>query len=228
MESAVDVPALVFSSSFVQLQALMHQMQHFLGLPGRRQKTVEASVSISVKGLHREHKKGLGTLGREREESPHTTVKMTRNKDGSASSARTGSAAGTTPQATGTRHKSSLGQKGRNRAEVSLDPQLNALYQDRSQNYVGGQGEEVRLWTEVPVSGTQTQEGAEHRASSRVSLQVGPNLQCFSEALEEPRIPPENTCFAVEGRERLLCAPNSHLQQGASVLHHPPGEGFTV
>lgn len=111
MESAV--PALVFSSSFVQLQALVHQMQHFLGLPGKRQKTVEASVSITVKGLHREHKKGLGTLGREREESPHTMVKMIRNKDTSASSARTGSAAGTTPQATGTRAQKQFGPKGK-------------------------------------------------------------------------------------------------------------------
>lgn len=85
---------------------------------------------------------------------------MTGTENASASSARTGSAAGATPQATGTRHRSSLGQKGRNRAEVNLDPQLNTLYQDRSQNYVGGQGEEVRLWAEVPVSGTQTQEGA--------------------------------------------------------------------
>lgn len=57
-----------------QLQTLMHQMQLFLGLPGKRQKTVEASVSIGVKGLHLEHKKGLGTLGRGRKESPHTTV----------------------------------------------------------------------------------------------------------------------------------------------------------
>lgn len=123
---------------------------------------------------------------------------MTRNKDASASSARIGSAAGTTPQATGTRHRSSFGQKGRNRAEVNLDPQLNTLHQDRAN--VGGQGEEVRLWTEVPVSGTQTQEGAgQHSshftASSRKSLQVGQNLQCFSEALEEPRICPENTCL---------------------------------
>lgn len=125
---------------------------------------------------------------------------MTGNKDASASSARTGSAAGATPQATGTRHSSSFGQKGRNKAEVNLDPQLNTLYQDRSQNYVGGHREEVRLWTEVPVSGTQTQEGAGQpsshlTASSRMSLQVGQNLQCFSEALEEPWIPPENTCL---------------------------------
>lgn len=57
-----------------QLQTLMHQTQLFLGLPGRRQKTVEANISISVNGLDLEHKKGLGTLGRAREESPHTTV----------------------------------------------------------------------------------------------------------------------------------------------------------
>lgn len=125
---------------------------------------------------------------------------MIRNKDASASSAGTGSAARATPQATETRHRNSFDQKGRNRAEVNLDPQLNTLYQDRSQNYVGGQGEEVRPWTEVPMSGTRTQEEAgqpssHFTASSRMSLQVGQNLQCFSEALEEPQIPPENTCF---------------------------------
>lgn len=57
-----------------QLQTLMPQTQLFLGLPGRRQKTVEVNIIISMKGFHLEHKKGLGTLGRAREESPHTTV----------------------------------------------------------------------------------------------------------------------------------------------------------
>lgn len=56
-----------------QLQTLMRETQLFLGLPGRRQKTVEANMSISVNGLDLEHKKGLGTLGRADQEQGCTS-----------------------------------------------------------------------------------------------------------------------------------------------------------
>lgn len=71
--------------------------------------------------------------------------------------------------------------------------------------------------------------GSQFMASNRMRLHVRQNLQRFPEALEELPIRPENTCLIWKGNEDSLSVPNSHLLQGdASVLHKPPGEGFTV